>query len=68
MQVAAAPPQFVSRENVDPAILAKEREIQKERARGEGKPEKMLDKIVEGRLSKVLRRGLPARAAVYSGK
>jgi elongation factor Ts len=52
MQIAAAAPQFVSKENVDPAVLDKEREIQKERARGEGKPEKMLDKIVEGRLSK----------------
>ncbi len=52
MQVAAASPQFVSRENVSPDVLEREREIQKERARGEGKPEKMLDKIVEGRLSK----------------
>jgi elongation factor Ts len=52
MQVAAAAPQFVSKENVDASILSKEREIQRERARGEGKPEKMLDKIVEGRLSK----------------
>jgi elongation factor Ts len=52
MQVAAANPQFVSRENVSAHILDKERDIQKERARGEGKPEKMLDKIVEGRLSK----------------
>jgi elongation factor Ts len=32
--------------------LQKEREIQRERARGEGKPEKMLDKIVDGRLTK----------------
>ncbi|HEX4769209.1 MAG TPA: translation elongation factor Ts [Bryobacteraceae bacterium] len=52
MQVAAASPQFVSKENVDPGVLNKEREIQKERARGEGKPDKMLDKIVEGRLAK----------------
>jgi elongation factor Ts len=52
MQVAAANPQFVSKESVSPEVLAKERDIQKERARAEGKPEKMLDKIVEGRLSK----------------
>jgi elongation factor Ts len=52
MQIAAASPQFVSKENVDQSLLNKEREIQKERARGEGKPEKMLDKIVEGRLAK----------------
>ncbi len=52
MQVAAASPQFVSKDNVSAAVLEKERDIQKDRARGEGKPEKMLDKIVEGRLSK----------------
>jgi elongation factor Ts len=52
MQIAAASPLFVSKENVSPDVLEKERDIQKERARGEGKPEKMLDKIVEGRLAK----------------
>jgi elongation factor Ts len=52
MQIAAANPQCVSKENVPSDLLNKEREIQKERARGEGKPEKMLDKIVEGRLAK----------------
>jgi elongation factor Ts len=52
MQVAAANPQCVGRENVGAAQLRKEREIQRERARGEGKPEKMLDKIVEGRMNK----------------
>lgn len=52
MQVAAASPQFVSREDVAPDVLEKERDIQKGRARTEGKPEKMLDKIVEGRMSK----------------
>lgn len=52
MQIAAANPQCVARENVPAALLEKEREIQKERARTEGKPEKMLDKITEGRLAK----------------
>lgn len=52
MQVAAAHPQCVGRENVASDLLQKEREIQRERARGEGKPEKMLDKIVEGRMGK----------------
>ncbi|MBV9266488.1 MAG: elongation factor Ts [Acidobacteriaceae bacterium] len=52
MQVAAANPQCVSKENVPADLLNKERDIQKERARGEGKPEKMLDKIIEGRLGK----------------
>lgn len=52
MQVAAADPQFVRKEDVTAAVLEKEREIQRARALGEGKPEKMVDKIVEGRLAK----------------
>lgn len=52
MQIAAANPQVVGRENVSAELLSKEREIQKDRARTEGKPEKMLDKVVEGRLAK----------------
>lgn len=52
MQVAAANPQFVSKENVPADILDKERSIQRERALNEGKPEKMVDKIAEGRMSK----------------
>lgn len=52
MQVAAADPKYVRRDQVDPAHLAKEAEIARDRARNEGKPEKILDKIVEGRLSK----------------
>jgi elongation factor Ts len=52
MQVAAADPQFVRREDVTEEALAKEREIQRARAINEGKPEKMADKIVEGRMNK----------------
>jgi elongation factor Ts len=52
MQVAAADPKYIRREQVDPAHLAKEAEIARDRARNEGKPEKILDKIVEGRLTK----------------
>lgn len=52
MQVAAADPQFVRREEVTEAALAKERDIQRARAINEGKPEKMADKIVEGRMNK----------------
>lgn len=52
MQVAAADPQFISRDEVDEATLAKERDIQRDRALAEGKPEKMIDRIVEGRMSK----------------
>ena len=52
MQVAAAHPQVVSREQLPAALVAKEMDIQRDRVRAEGKPEKMLDKIAEGRMSK----------------
>ena len=52
MQVAAADPQFLRKEDVTEAALAKERDIQRGRALAEGKPEKMVDKIVEGRMNK----------------
>jgi elongation factor Ts len=52
MQVAAADPKFVRREDVTESALAQEREIQRARALQEGKPEKMIDKIVEGRMNK----------------
>jgi len=52
MQVAAADPQVVRREELTPAALDKERDIARSRALSEGKPEKILDKIVEGRLAK----------------
>jgi elongation factor Ts len=52
MQIAAADPQFLRKEDVTAEILEKEKEIARDRARQEGKPEKILDKIVEGRLAK----------------
>lgn len=52
MQVAAADPQFIRKEDVTPDLLERERDIARDRARQEGKPDKILDKIVEGRISK----------------
>lgn len=52
MQIAAADPKFVRREDVAADVLAKEREIARDRALAEGKPEKIVDKIVEGRVNK----------------
>lgn len=52
MQIAATDPRFVRKEDVTEEVLAKEREIYKEQARTTGKPENVLDKIVEGRLAK----------------
>ena len=52
MQIAATDPQFIRREDVSPEILEKEREIAGDRARAEGKPDKVIDRIIEGRLEK----------------
>jgi elongation factor Ts len=52
MHIAASDPRFVRREEVNEDLLAKEKEIYKEQARSTGKPEPVLDKIVEGRMSK----------------
>jgi elongation factor Ts len=52
MQIAAADPKYLRREDVPAEALEKEREIQRARAIGEGKPEKVADKIVEGRMAK----------------
>jgi elongation factor Ts len=52
MHIAAADPRFVRKEDVTPELLDQEKDIARARALAEGKPEKILDKIVEGRLSK----------------
>jgi elongation factor Ts len=52
MQIAAADPQFIRKEDVTAEALDREKDIQRGRALQEGKPEKMLEKIVEGRMQK----------------
>jgi len=52
MQVAAADPQFIRKEDVTQAALDREKDIQRARALAEGKPEKIVDKIAEGRMNK----------------
>lgn len=52
MHVAAANPQSISVETLDPAAVARERNILLEQARASGKPENILEKMVEGRLKK----------------
>jgi len=52
MHIAAADPLYIRKEDVTPEALEKEKDIQRARALAEGKPEKMVDKIIEGRLSK----------------
>ncbi|MCA9189037.1 MAG: translation elongation factor Ts [Pirellulaceae bacterium] len=50
MHVAAMRPAALTTKDLDPAVVAKEREILTEAARKEGKPENILEKMVEGRL------------------
>lgn len=52
MQIAASKPQWVSREDVPEGALEKERQILVEQAKGEGKPDHIAEKMVEGRLKK----------------
>ncbi|MEO5924611.1 MAG: translation elongation factor Ts [Bryobacteraceae bacterium] len=52
MQIAASDPSFIRREEVTAAAMDQEKDIQRARALAEGKPEKMVDKIVEGRMNK----------------
>ena len=52
MQIAASNPTCVDRASVDPAALNHEREVLRKQALEEGKPEKIVDKMVEGRIKK----------------
>lgn len=52
MQVAASNPVAVRRDDLSEEILEKEKKIYEEQARKEGKPEKVIEKIVQGRLEK----------------
>lgn len=52
LQIAAARPEAVRREEVDASKLEKEKEILRAQAINEGKPEKIVDRMVEGRIEK----------------
>lgn len=52
MQVAASKPLYVSRDEVPANVLEKEKQILRQQAINEGKPENIVDKIVEGRIEK----------------
>jgi elongation factor Ts len=52
MQVAAANPSYVSREEVPGPLIEKEREIYREQMADQKKPPQVLDKIIEGKLDK----------------
>lgn len=52
MHIAATNPAAIRREEIDPQIVEKEREIYLEQARGQNKPENILERIVDGKLDK----------------
>ncbi|HEX2228958.1 MAG TPA: translation elongation factor Ts, partial [Candidatus Binatia bacterium] len=52
MQIAAANPRFVRREDVSPGEFERERAIHRQQALDSGKPEKIVDKIVEGKMER----------------
>lgn len=52
MHIAAASPRYVAEADVDPTELEKEKEILRAQAKNEGKPEAIIEKMVEGRVKK----------------
>ncbi len=52
LQIAALSPLWITEEDIPAEILEKEQEIAKDRALQEGKPENIVDRIVEGRINK----------------
>jgi elongation factor Ts len=52
MQITAANPAYIAREDIPDEVKEKEKEIYRNQAKESGKPEKILDKIAEGKLEK----------------
>ncbi len=52
MQIAAANPIAIRRDDIDQKLIDQEKEIYRQQALNEGKPEKIIDKIVDGKLEK----------------
>ena len=52
MQIAAGNPISIDKDSLDAKLVEKEKEIYKEQAKAEGKPDNIIEKMVEGRLSK----------------
>ena len=55
MHIAATNPIAISEKDIDPKIIENEREIYRNKALNEGKPEKIVDKIVDGQIKKFLK-------------
>ncbi len=67
MHIAASDPRYVKPEDVTAEDLEREKEIYRAQAAATGKPATVIEKIVEGKMAQVLRRGLPAGAALHQG-
>ncbi len=52
MQIAATNPLVITRDELNPEIIEKEKDIYRTQAKNEGKPEKIIERIVEGKLEK----------------
>ncbi|GAB7026991.1 translation elongation factor Ts [Geotalea toluenoxydans] len=52
MHIAAASPLYVRREEVDPSVLEREKEIYRAKAKESGKPDNIVEKIIEGQVNK----------------
>ena len=52
MHIAAAAPQSLSADDLDPAVIERERAVLTEQARESGKPEQVIEKMIEGRIKK----------------
>lgn len=63
LQIAASSPQWLAETEVDPAALEREKEVARNRAKEEGKPEAAWAKIVEGRAEKFLDEAVLMRQA-----
>ncbi len=51
MQIVAMKPAAVTKEELDPALIKQEEDVQKDRARAEGKPENIIEKMIVGRMN-----------------
>ena len=66
MQICATDPRFIRKEDVTAEVLQREKEVLRSQAAATGKPENVLDRIVEGKLE-ILRGQLPLRTAFHQG-
>jgi elongation factor Ts len=54
MHIAAANPQALNKDELDPSILEREKSVLTEQARESGKPEQVIEKMIDGRMKKFL--------------